>query len=230
MVQENEEWFYKLGGQEKGPYTTEEMNRLIQKGVLKRVTAVKRNDSEWKAAETCEELQFRKPGYSGVRPWVRYWARSFDVMVIGGLFGILVLLIPMDMYSGRYGNFLLGTTILIFSIPYEACLLKWWGTTPGKWILGIKIRDPEGMKLGFRRALHRSVLVWWRGQGAGLPFVSLIFNLRGYHHLKYDYGTTTWDRDAGSVVSHRPKSWYGSVLVCLIAALILYMRFDTLLP
>ncbi|NOV04837.1 RDD family protein [Paenibacillus planticolens] len=230
MVEEKERWLYKKGDHENGPFTTKEMNNLIQSGELKRITNVKRNDSVWNAAETFAELQFENTAKVGVRPWARYWARSFDMLILGFLFGILMFFIPMDFMSTGFGSIILGIAVLIVSIPYEAVLLKLWGTTVGKWIFGIKIRNLEGQRLSFSKALRRSLLVWWRGQGAGLPIISMIFNLSGYQQLKHNLGTTTWDRDTEAVVSHRPKSWWGELLVWLMAILILYFRFSAYLP
>ncbi|WP_240420055.1 RDD family protein [Paenibacillus periandrae] len=175
MVQEDQGWFYKQGGQENGPFTTNEMNSLIQSGELKRDTSVKWNESEWNAAESFAKLHFQKSAIDGVRPWVRYWARGFDMIILGFLLGILMVFVPMDFFNTRFSGLFLGIMILILSIPYEACLLKLWGTTLGKWILGIRIRDLEGQKPNFDKALKRSILVWWCGQGADLPIVSLIF-------------------------------------------------------
>ncbi|WP_270880859.1 RDD family protein [Paenibacillus aestuarii] len=230
MVQDDEKWFYKYGVQENGPFTTEEMNNLIQKGELKRVTSVKRIGQEWNAAESFKELHFKNLANNVARPWTRYWARGLDMLILAFLLGILMNILPTIFFNTRFEGLFLGIMTLMLSIPFEACLLKLWGTTPGKWILGIRIRDLEGQKPKFSKALQRSVLVWWRGQGAGLPIVSLIFHLRGYQQLKYDLGKTTWDRDSEIVVSHRSKSWWGELLVWLAATLIIYFRIKSFLP
>ncbi|BFT72636.1 RDD family protein [Paenibacillus sp. P36] len=230
MVQDDEKWFYKQGVQENGPFTTEEMNNLIQKGELKLVTSVKRIGQEWNAAESFKELHFEKLENSIARPWSRYWARGLDMLILGFLMGILMSILPTISFNTRFYGFFLGIATLILAIPFEACLLRLWGTTPGKWILGISIRDLEGQKPKLRKAFQRSVLVWWRGQGAGLPIVSLIFHLRGYQQLKYDLGMTTWDRDSEVVVSYRTKSWWGELLVWLAAVLIIYFRIISFLP
>ncbi|MEC0264809.1 GYF domain-containing protein [Paenibacillus anseongense] len=130
MIQDDEKWFYKQGHQENGPFTTEEMNNLIQKCELKLVTSVKRFGQEWNAAESFKELHFGKLANSIGRPWSRYWARGLDMLILGFLMGILMSILPTISFNTRLDGFFLGITTFILSIPFEACLLKLWEPPP----------------------------------------------------------------------------------------------------
>jgi hypothetical protein len=83
----------------------------------------------------------------------------------------------------------------------EAVLLANCGTTPGKWLFKIKVRDREGRRLKFADALNRSFGVWLKGMGAGIPLISFIALLSSRSTLKRD-GVTTWDQEGGFVVTH----------------------------
>ncbi|MBI3609845.1 MAG: RDD family protein [Nitrospirae bacterium] len=153
-----------------------------------------------------------------VRPWIRFWARQIDITLaslnMGFLFGGLVFLgiIPAPLVqpilnfatnlSPRFSDILsIMLTVLVW-IPIEASLLSRWGTTPGKWLLNITLRDPEGRKLIFPAAFKRGVWVWWRGMGAGFPIVSFFTLCAAFGDLTSAEGKTTWDRDGGFVISH----------------------------
>ena len=51
----------------------------------------------------------------------------------------------------------------------EPILLCTWGYTPGKWLLGLRVRRLDGRKLAWDQAVERLFLVLWRGQGLCIP-------------------------------------------------------------
>lgn len=134
-----------------------------------------------------------------IRPWVRYFARIIDVFLFSllagfvlGMFAPSVLDIP---------NFLLGMAILFVWVFQESILLANCGTTLGKWLFKIKVRNSKGQKLTFSEALNRSFSVWLKGMGAGVPIISLITLLTSRSKLKRD-AITAWDEEGGFVVTH----------------------------
>ena len=56
---------------------------------------------------------------------------------------------------------------------FEPLLLHLWGTTPGKWVFGLSVRDEDGQKLTLRTALARTLGVFVHGMGGGIPFYDL---------------------------------------------------------
>ena len=123
------------------------------------------------------------------RPWVRYWARMIDyslfTLVLGFLFDYFYQgLRPIPPFGGFF--------ILFFWIFVETVLVALWGTTPGKWILKIQVRDQKYQRLTFSNALNRSFSVWWRGVGAGIPVISLITMIVAGIKLSNN-GETSWD-------------------------------------
>jgi hypothetical protein len=89
-------------------------------------------------------------------------------------------------------------------LPIEAVLLARWGFTPGKWLLGIAVRDAFGRRPAFRHALRRAAVVWAYGTGAHTPF-GLATGVLADDNLKRT-GTTYWDTLGGYTVHHSPVS------------------------
>ena len=119
-----------------------------------------------------------------------------------------------------------SVVLYLIWLPAEALLLSLFGTTPAKWLFGIRVAHPGGDLLNFSEALNRSFLVFIQGVGLGIPFVALFTQLFAYRLLTKT-GTTLWDTSAGAVVLH--KKW-GVVraLVCtaaVFAVLILMSAF-----
>jgi len=142
-------------------------------------------------------------------PWKRYIARMIDnflLMLVNLPVFVAVALVagllsdPGKM-EGAAGNYLitvaLGALAAVEMVALETCLLATWGTTPGKRIFGLHVRNANGEKLSYRDAFKRSGIL----QGmflipALIPFGSilnialLIFQRRQL--LKTGY--TTWDK------------------------------------
>ncbi len=141
--------------------------------------------------------------YDQPRPWVRFWARLLDIADFS-LFVALGLHVakPLVALPGvAERSAITGLMLLLAWVLFEAMLLVTWGTTPGKWLLRIKIERRDGATVDFSDALRRSFAVWLRGLGCGLPLISLFTMVIAWDRLR-ENGQTSWDRDGGFVVSH----------------------------
>jgi tetratricopeptide (TPR) repeat protein/uncharacterized RDD family membrane protein YckC len=136
---------------------------------------------------------------SQVRPWVRYWARTLDLLLFSFVVGFaLAILAPTVLQTN---NVFITFFIMQGWVFQESILLSTWGTTPGKWLFRIKLRDKNGKKLNLSGALGRSFSVWLKGYGLGIPLISLITLLTARSRLK-KVGITTWDEEGGFVMTH----------------------------
>jgi uncharacterized RDD family membrane protein YckC len=106
-------------------------------------------------------------------------------------------------------------------IPLETALLVFWGTTPGKWLLGVQVLDESGQKLSWKAALRRSFLVQLTGSAFGLPILSLLPMLQGSMAwvLYNRTGSTLWDQASPSRVFHARPSPTGWIITGIIIAL-----------
>tara|TARA_B100000959_G_scaffold194603_1_gene203515 strand:+ start:103 stop:549 length:447 start_codon:yes stop_codon:yes gene_type:complete len=104
---------------------------------------------------------------------------------------------------------------LAFWVLVETALLAYWGTTPGKWLLGIELTTERGEKLPWKQALRRSVEVWLRGMALGIPLLTPLAQIHAYS-LLMQQGVTHWDRVTHSVVRHKqvpPSRWFVVLLL-----------------
>lgn len=155
----------------------------------------------------------------GPRPWIRYWARIFDIYLFSVLGGTLLGLLYPELLE-RTSDILLGVVVLLSWAVVESILLSVAGTTPGKSLLKIHIRRADGTEIGFRDALTRSLLVWWRGMGVGIPLISLFTLMTAYTNLTTQ-GMTSWDRDSGFVITHDEVGW--TRVVCLVTFFVIFL-------
>lgn len=145
------------------------------------------------------------------RPWMRFWARKLDVMAFSLAAAIVLWIaaIVLEIMAGETLSsvepWFLGLLIVlawVLALPtLEAALLSLTGTTPGKWLLRVRLQSGDRADILFMDAFERSIRVWWRGLGAGVPVLTHITMLMGYTALKGD-GVTTWDRDGNFTVTH----------------------------
>jgi len=132
------------------------------------------------------------------RPWRRFWARMID--------NISFMLITSVIIAIIYPSVLDHSTLLFLFLLFiwtfiEAVLLSTWGTTPGKWLLKITIRDLNGVKLTLINALKRSLIIWASGLGAGIgifPFFTLVYQ---YNYISKN-GRTRWDTSGKYMVTY----------------------------
>ncbi len=134
------------------------------------------------------------------RPWVRYWARSFDYY----LFSVpWLFLVSIGQEPGlSSGNSLVSAMIIVFLWMFiEAWLLSYYGTTPGKWLFRTRLSHPYGRQITYLQALVRSMKIWMRGLGIGIPIVSLITLIVAYTRIERR-GVTSWDHEGDFAISH----------------------------
>jgi hypothetical protein len=104
----------------------------------------------------------------------------------------------------------------------EAVLISKWGTTIGKWLLNISVRDQKDRKLDYNRSFSRAIKVYWRGIGIGFPIAALITQIIAYNKLTTN-GITTWDSDDSLIVHHAKLSPLKILVMVLIYSLFLFL-------
>jgi uncharacterized RDD family membrane protein YckC len=145
-------------------------------------------------------------------PWRRLFARTVDICTAGFLlFLLLIFALSATMPEQAAGfakaieNPIIASVVLyLVWLPAESLFLSLFGTTPAKWLFGIRVTHTGGDLLSFSEALNRSFLVFVQGVGLGIPFVALFTQIFAYRRLTKT-GTTLWDTSANAVVLH--KEW-----------------------
>jgi hypothetical protein len=142
-------------------------------------------------------------------PWLRFLARMFDYALFFSGLGVL--------FRSKVESSLVPFEYFLW-IPIEAAFYHWLGTTPGKWLLGIDLRQGRVSKLDYLTALRRSFSVWFRGLGMGIPFVNIVCMLVAFQRLKV-FHLTTWDRDDHLKISYRRIGKWRIILAILVTVL-----------
>ncbi len=148
-----------------------------------------------------------------VRPWIRFFARTLDLVVLGLIVGLLFVFFMPSLVT--FSNILNGIIILFLWFLIEPIFISNWGTTLGKCIFNIKITDINGKRPNLRQSYIRSFQVFLVGYGLGLPVISVIA-LWLSHRKLVKTKTTYWDNEK-FIITHGKVSW----IRCLIAILIL---------
>ena len=167
-------------------------------------------------------------------PWRRLFARMVDICTAGTVLFLLLIFAfsaTMPVQAAGFAK-AVENPIVAYIMLYlvwllaEALLLSLFGTTPAKWLFGIRVEHPGGNLLSFSEALNRSFMVFVQGLGFGIPLVSLFTQFFAYRRLTKT-GTTLWDTSVDAVVLH--KKW-GVVraLVCAGAVFGMLLLFIAL--
>ena len=178
-------------------------------------------------SEIIVEQDYVRTRPARVNPWIRFLGRFLDYTMF-----FLVLLGLRKLLQGHlpFGPFekLVPFEFFVW-IPVEALLLFTWGKTPGKWFLGTHLRFGRKDKPDFITALRRSVSVWFRGLGLGIPFLNVFCLLVAYNRLKLTQ-ITSWDRDDHIQVSHDPISKWRLIAatVFTVAGMLFYFSMKNL--
>lgn len=119
---------------------------------------------------------------------------------------------------------MLTPLLLLVETFVEALLLSTWGTTPGKALLQVRLRQKDGAKLGYGAAWQRSLWVLVRGMGVGIPIIA-IFTMLNARRTLVEQGETSWDRTGDFQVTHGDiRGWRIG-----LAVLVLVTTFGVLL-
>jgi len=132
----------------------------------------------------------------------RFWARMVDLQIHITVCWMFLYFTNRDIGAILVSPWL---ALLLMSswIPIEAALVHFHGTTPGKWLLGIRVRNDDGTPLSGRQSLWRSIRILIAGLGLGLPFVMplcMIISFWVTHRLR----RSLWDHMGGHFLDIKP--------------------------
>ena len=161
-------------------------------------------------------------------PWRRYLARALD----HSLCVLLLKAILVFTLRFAFGDGVLEQVVqdyLAWGIQFllEPLLLATWGTTPGKWIFGLKVRNAHGGKLTLGEAAARLAVLFRHGEGWGIPIYQLYRNYKCFRAcddgevLPWDEGLSYTIRDESGL---RGLAWAGAVALNVALSLLLALQ------
>lgn len=140
-------------------------------------------------------------------PWRRFFARSLDQMIYSFLWAAFLSLVMNVNIGNRSGGMSLLSVIVtsLLMIFIEPALLSVFGTTVGKWVLGLSVVGNDDRRLTYSEALSRTGTVFLRGMGLNIPIYNLVRNWKSYQAC--DGGETLdWEYDS-TIVLRDEKVW-----------------------
>jgi hypothetical protein len=158
------------------------------------------------------------------RPWVRFWARKIDCIVVPS-----AMLLAYGLLQPQY----LSTICLtVGGVAFlHLMLVPMFGATVGKGLLGISIETPDRGRPTAGQMFARELSVLFFGQGLGVWPFAFFAQRAAYRHL-LEEGQSTWDQSRGLVVRHKPlDAWRPilAVIVCLAAPAVAISAYATTL-
>lgn len=132
--------------------------------------------------------------------WRRYWARMLDWQIYTCFWTIFLsfALPPLQRSDGMLWTILgilIGDMVML---GLEPLLLHFFGTTPGKWALGLRVCAQGGGKLTLDQARERTKGVLWHGLCMNLPVIELRFQWKRYRDA--EDGTPLYWEDESYIV------------------------------
>lgn len=148
-------------------------------------------------------------------PWRRFFARSLD-LAIYSLIWDLILMVVANVNTTRFGSretMMSTIVVMVLMLIIEPLFLWLFGTTPGKWILGLKVLHYEERRLTYGEAATRTwgVLLW----GMGLLVVPGFNLYRGWKSLNgcLEGDILPWEPDSLLVLRDQ-KRWRIAAWIC----------------
>ena len=140
-------------------------------------------------------------------PWRRYFARSFDLALYATIWFVFAeLILNINMLSNFTGKaFFSGLVEILLLLFLEPLFLSRFGTTPGKWLLGLSLTTQSDRRLTYSEAFTRTWRVLIYGMGVNIPLVSLYRLLRSYQ-LCTAKRTLVWE-ESYIFVQKKDKFW-----------------------
>lgn len=163
-------------------------------------------------------------------PFRRLMARSVDFAWLGVLWdGLLAGIFHISPFEqSGFMELLALIAQIVLVLLLEPVFLHLFGTTPGKWILGLHIRDSEGGKLSLATARDRTKQVLWRGEGLYLPIYQWFRLWKSYRDCAEGI-ISSWDYE--NSVSYTLKDrkgfrWFLLIFVQCLAFLVLSIQVN----
>ena len=136
-----------------------------------------------------------------LHPWKRFFSRWIDEAILSALlFFILAVVFRIRPINGGIYSLLQWAIVIhLLLIPVEAVLLHYFGTTPGKYMFGMRVESVNGCNPDLQDGLRRGWAIVQYGYGFTIPFYSVWRLIKSWWDSK-DRGYTDWDYESSTEV------------------------------
>lgn len=181
-------------GEKTGPHQAYEVRQRIEEGELSPDTlGWHRDQEEWLPLAEIPTFQgeFEKsvepqipvappPLPNASATWggaiLRFLARWVDLLLYKGITYVTLSLLGLNLVIVRQSAWFFPVFVLAFLLC-ETWFLRQWGSTPGKWLGGIKLKHRGKPRISWAAGMTRTLRVYVMGIGMTIPVLSVICQL-----------------------------------------------------
>lgn len=175
-------------------------------------------------------LSSRPPPPPPSRPVLgrRFWARWLDIHVYVALWWLAMW------GCGRNIDFVVSNLWIMVTqlLPWfilESILIHHFGTTPGKWLLGLRVTQVDGTALSLRAATLRSFRILVGGIGFGWSLLAFFCQAFSYFTAKR-LGNPLWDHAGGHRVQAKPLVAWRVIAVIVTFFIAFHLQWAVISP
>ena len=150
------------------------------------------------------------------KPFLRFVARILDYSLFYALF--ILPLFFASLLDHDITHIICVFLVPLFWIPFETIFISLFGTTPGKALFGIQIRDANDKKLSFKTSFKRALSTWIKGLGLNIPVLNIATGLHQFNVVKKT-GRTSTDQALDINVYYRKRNTIRTAIGSLLIAL-----------
>lgn len=132
----------------------------------------------------------------------RFWARWLDIYLYVAVWWFLMWLTGRNIES-LFTNPMVAMTRLVPWFVIEILLIHRFGTTPGKWLLGLKVTNLDGSHLTLGQSTRRALRVYFIGIGFAIPYVILFCMVLSAFTARR-IGAPVWDHVGKHALNSKP--------------------------
>lgn len=149
------------------------------------------------------------------KPFSRFLARILDYSLFYAFF--ILPLFFTSLLDHDIAHTICVLLIPVFWIPFETLCISLFGTTPGKALFGIQVRDSKGAKLSLITSFKRAAGTWIKGLGLNLPVLNVITAMYQFNAIKKN-GRTSTDKALDINIYHRKRKTLRTIIGSLLIA------------
>lgn len=136
-------------------------------------------------------------------PSLRFLAKVVDMMLV-----LVIGFSPIPLFNPPYHEVYLFFLVWLLLIPYETFFIHFFGTTPGKALLNIRVLTRRECRPDLKQSMMRALYVYITGFGFMAPILVLIMPLLSWFFIR-KHKMAAWDMklDLVCFVSGRIPFW-----------------------
>jgi uncharacterized RDD family membrane protein YckC len=144
----------------------------------------------------------------------RFWARWMDLTLYSALWWLGMYLGGRDIGSA-IGNLWLLIPMFLPWFAVEAWLIHRFGTTPGKWLMGLKVSNEDGSALALKESVWRALRVMITGIGFGWGLLAILCQTMSWFTTRR-LGKPIWDYMGNHKVEAEPLKPLRTVVLIIV--------------